>query len=282
MASVISKEILDFFSKYIEEQMGIKYKETSYYQLENRLKDIAIQLDFSSVEALYESSRQGVKTFVKTLLLDVATNNETSFFRDKEIFNAFKIGVLDSQKFSKQNPPVLNIWSAACSTGQEVYSLAMMCEEWKKAAPGRFYKIHATDFSSRVLNQASSGEYSSLEIQRGLPALKMVEWFTQETSTIKIFEGHQIWKVKNDLKKSITFSSQNLLSSFMNPGPFDIIFCRNVMIYFEVQTKKQVVEKLHKVLAPEGYLVLGSAESLIGVSDLFKTSKIGKANFYQK
>ena len=278
--SASTEHILTFFAELIEKELGIRYPKGNHYQLETRLKEIATQLGLESIEALFEKCKSIVPLQIKNLVLDVATNNETSFFRDKDVFAAFKEAVLEGE-FGKSDSPRLKIWSAACSTGQEVYSLAMMCEDWKEKDTSRYYEIFATDYSQRVLTQAKNGEYSGLEVQRGLPATTLVKWFIESHGDGKSDSAYP-WSVKPVLRSRITFSQQNLLSPFKNKGPFHVVFCRNVLIYFDVEIKKQVIEKITNVLVPGGLLIMGAAESLIGITDKLQLRRMGKCTFYEK
>lgn len=266
--------ILNHFAHYIEAQLGIVYVEANFFQLEHRLKDIATQLGLKDLEELFEKSKSGVEGQMKSLLLDLATNNETSFFRDPAIYKALSQYIL--KELSSQGlKSELSIWSAASSSGQEAYSIAMEVAEARKTQSLPPLKMLVSDVSETILNRAKSGLYSQLEVQRGLPARLMVQYFD------KVENDH--WRVKSELQKCMEFRKLNLLSDWgSDVGPFDVIFLRNVLIYQKVENKKKVIEAAWSRLNPGGFLFLGAAESLFGISDKFKQLAVEGAITYQK
>ena len=252
-------EILHFFAKYIESQLGIIYADHNYFQLQNRLEEIAKLLSVDSVEKLYANAKIDISGPFKQLLLDLATNNETSFFRDPKVFKAIEAVVLPSFCQSAQAGSEFRVWSAASSTGQEALSISMLIQDWN-AKNGRNlnFSIIATDISERILNRAREGKYTQLEIQRGLPAACMVKYF------LKNDQDH--WIASPELMKQIQFKKQNLLEPFLFTKKFNLILCRNVLIYQSVQKKKEILDRVTEMLLPGGYLILGSGESLLGLS----------------
>lgn len=270
----LSPDILNFFAKYIEKELGIIYVEANFFQLEHRLRDISTQLGFASIDELYSKARVGITGSMKSLLLDLATNNETSFFRDMSIFKALSshiIPELSSDPFKS----VINIWSAASSSGQEIYSIAMELEELRKTGfKMPMLRFLASDVSDTILKRAKIGEYSQIEIQRGLAAKLMIEYFTKTPT--------DYWQIKSHLQQSITFKKINLLEEWGEIGKFDVIFIRNVLIYQNVENKKKVIENIYSRLNPKGFLILGAAESLFGVSERFKQIAVDKAIIYQR
>ena len=223
-----SPECLKYFADAIEKEIGIVYSEVNYYQLESRLEDIAKQLGFADPMALWDKTkRTGLNGSMKLLLIDTATNNETSFFRDPTIFKAIH-AVLDGviQKKSP-NSARLKIWSAACSTGQEIYSLAIMLNEFSAKLPLN-YEILGTDISERVLKRATEGRYSQLEVQRWLSATQLIRYFTPENSNSANDPAY--WNIIQDLKRGISFQKLNLLDLWHGHKTYDIILCRNVLI----------------------------------------------------
>lgn len=268
--------ILKFFADYVQSQLGIIYQEANYFQLEHRLKDIAYQLGLKDINELFQKAKnEGFQGALKNLLLDLATNNETSFFRDAAIFRALSKYIIPQVILDGTFKSSLNIWSAACSAGQEVYSIAMEYEEAQKANPTwPRHDILATDVSDTILKRAESGIYSQLEVQRGLPARMLIQYFDKE--------GDASWRVKPSLQRHIHFKKLNLLDKWSHLGPFDIIFCRNVLIYQSVENKKNVIDRMHELLNPRGFLVLGAAESLFGISQDFDQVSEESAVFYRK
>lgn len=275
-----SPECLRYFADFIEKEIGIVYSEVNYYQLESRLEDIAKQLGFSDPTALWEKTKMtGMNGAMKLLLIDTATNNETSFFRDPMVFKAIRT-VLDTLIAKKStNYERVRIWSAACSTGQEVYSLAIMLEEIGAKTPFT-YEILATDISERVLKRAADGRYSQLEVQRGLAATQLVKYFKPETPTSANDPAY--WTINSELKRNISFQKLNLLEPWPGHKTCDIVLCRNVLIYQTIENKKKVVAKIADILDPGGYLILGGAESLIGISDALDYVTIEGAVVYRK
>lgn len=263
---------LVFFAKYIERELGIVYSDSNYFQLQNRLEEIIKQLGMKDSEELWKKCQIGIEGQLKQLLLDVATNNETSFFRDPKIFKAIENYVLP-QWLKKTSGGVLNIWSAACSFGQEVYSLSMLLNEYKLKAPSLQWRIFATDIAERALKKSKSATYSQLEVQRGLSAAQLVKYFDK---------GEQNnWVIKKEFQRNIEFRKQNLLDPFTGVGSFDLVLCRNVLIYQRVENKKNVLERVAKQLNPGGHLILGAGESLMGVTDAFQQVQAESVIFYQ-
>jgi chemotaxis protein methyltransferase CheR len=269
----IREGILQFFAAYIELQLGIIYVEANFFQLEHRLKDIATQLGYADVDALYQEAQKGITGIMKSLLLDLATNNETSFFRDTSIFKALS-GLIIPELCKNGDKSSLRIWSAASSSGQEAYSVAIEIAEMKNVNGNPSMQMLVSDVSEKILERAKKGEYSQLEIQRGLPAKLIVQYFDKMDS--------DRWKVKPFLQQSMTYKKINLLDAWGGIGPFDIVFIRNVLIYQSVENKKKVIENVHKNLEPGGFLILGAAESLFGISDKFDQAEHERAIVYRK
>lgn len=272
-----NEKYLDYFADLIKEKIGIVYIKENYYQLTTRLEDICKQLKLESIEEFYHQFRQAQlnsDNSLESMLLDTATNNETKFFRDIGVFNAIKSVLEDILKAGKT---YLNIWSAACSTGQEPYTLAMILDELQTKGYNFKYYLLATDYSKRVLEHAQEGVYTQLQVQRGLSATMLLKHFEQDS------EGKfPNWRINANLRKSIVFKQLNLIEPWGNVGAFDIILCRNVLIYQNSENKKMVVSKFCEHLVDDGYLVLGGTESMIGLSDQFTVKKIGGSVIHQK
>ena len=266
--------VLKFFADFIEAELGIIYVEANYYQLEHRLKNIATQLGFSDLTELHRSARSGILGQLRTLLLDIATNNETSFFRDGAIFKALSEAIIP-ELIKSDTKRSLELWSAASSAGQEVYSIAMEIDQARKLNPA-IPPLHilASDVSETILKRAETGRYTQLEVQRGLPARFMVQYFDKN--------DQDEWVVKGNLREGLTFKKLNLLHDWKNIVPFDIVFCRNVLIYQGVENKTKIIKKIWSNLNPGGFLVLGAAESLFGLSQDFDQIVHGSAVFYRK
>lgn len=266
--------ILKFFAQFIEQELGIIYSDFNYFQLNNRLEEICKLLGVSSIENLYSQAQQGITGSFKQLLLDTATNNETSFFRDPRVFKAMENEIFP-QIFKNRCSKKIRIWSAASSTGQEALSSAMLIQEYAKNCNQNCpFEVIATDISNRALDKARSGKYSQLEVQRGLPTPLMLKYFQKN-------EGDQ-WQANSDLLRNISFRSLNLKDNFSFPEKFDLILCRNVLIYQNVQGKIDILKKITNCLDANGYLILGSGESLLGLSDDYTQVSVESVILYKK
>lgn len=265
---------IQFFAKYIERELGIIYSDFNQFQLQNRLEEITKILGLADGEALYQLAQLPLAPTVRQLLLDTATNNETSFFRDPRLFRAVENLIVPPLLQKAQGGPSARVWCAACSTGQEPYSLAMMIHgQAEKLKLNPNLEIVATDISQRVLERARRGRYSQLEVQRGLPSPLLVKHFQKEAD--------DFWTINSSLRQIMKFDSLNLLTPFDSLGKFDLIFCRNVLIYQSVPSKVEIIRRLRAALRPGGYLVLGAGESLIGLSEEFQGVKQDEAIVYQ-
>jgi chemotaxis protein methyltransferase CheR len=196
-----------------------------------------------------------------TEVVEAMTTNETFFFRDKVPFDHLRDTILPAMQQSRSNRKCLRIWSAACSTGQEPYSIAMLLKEKAQALSGWRVEIVATDLSQEVLEKSRSGIYSQFEVQRGLPIQLLVKYFTQTG---------ELWQLNSEIRGMVTHKQLNLLQDFSHLGKFDVIFCRNVLIYFDQETKINIFERMAKAMEPDGMLVLGAAESVVGITDAFR------------
>ncbi len=273
-----STTIIKFFADYVSTQLGIIYTETTYYQLETRLMEVAKTMGLKSVEELYSEAQKGFSAQLKALLLDLATNNETLFFRDPPAFKAIEKALETLLPELKGRAEPFRAWSAACSYGQEVYSLSMLLDGLRAKLPTAQYEILATDVSSRALKAAETGLYSEMHVGRGLdPALR--DRYFQKTTNPR---GETEWSARAEIRRGLRFQKQNLLDSFDSLGSFDLILCRNVLIYQTTESRKKIVERIYKRLRPNGIFILGSSESLIGISEEFETERHERATLYRK
>lgn len=270
-----SPHILKFFADIICQELGIVYHEANYYQLETRLLEIIRQTGHSTIDELWKQCQTVVPASVRLLILDVATNNETSFFRDPGVFQVIEEEILNEYNASKPLAPI-RIWSAACSYGQEPYSLAMILESHRSELPYG-YQVVATDIADRALKAAERGQFSQLQVQRGLPEPMLSRFFQKAQAN----ELNHDWEVRADLKRNISFKKLNLLSNFSALGYFHLILCRNVLIYQSAASKRQIVSRLAAQLSPGGYLILGAAESMLGISDDFDMIKHDRTIMYR-
>ncbi len=245
---------LELISNIVYKRTGIVLGPQKDYLIDTRLAPIARQFGHISVEQLVQSIRLGCK-LAEDAAVESMTTNETLFFRDKLPFdNMSNLVIPELLKKRAPNAP-LRIWCAACSSGQEPYSLSMMLEEMGLSS--KQVTIVATDFSSLMIERAKKGIYSQFEIQRGLPASFLFKYFTQVGLT---------WRVNSHLAERIEFKQLNILDDFSHLGVFDIVFCRNLLIYFDEMRKKDVFSRLARSLAQDGYLFLGAAETVLGLT----------------
>lgn len=250
-----------FIAAFLKERSGLIITQDKMYLLETRLASILRDNNLSGLPALIEMLRQPGAVAVKDQVVDAMTTNETSFFRDNHPFDALRKsvipGLIERRAATTRS---LRIWSAACSTGQEPYSLAMMLKDHFPILAGWKVDIVATDLSPSVLERARQGIYSTFEVQRGLPIQMLVKHFDQQEPN---------WQVKRELRQTVTFRPLNLLEDFSVLGQFDVVLCRNVLIYFDQPTKTRILSAIARRIAPDGALLLGGAESVFGLSDAF-------------
>lgn len=266
MGNIKNKEY-KFFADYIFDNSGIFYSEDDYYRLDSRIKALCEHYKLDTPQKLFELYQGKISSEMHNLLIDTATNNETYFFRDNKPFTA----VLEVVKNTIKEKGFCKIWSLGCSTGQEPYSILMtLLENGIKLDD---ISLRASDISDQALAKAKSGTYNMIEIQRGLPAMMMVKYFTQ---------NDREWQIRNDLRQKISFDKFNIIKDMYPTTEFDLILCRNVIIYQTVENKKRIVENIFDALKVGGFFGMGSGESLIGIKVDSKPAKIADAHFYEK
>jgi chemotaxis protein methyltransferase CheR len=250
----------EYLAALLKERSGLIITPDKVYLLDARLMPIARKRNIATLEQLVGEIRNTKAEPLINAVVDAMTTNETSFFRDRHPFEALKKEILPALIQRRAAQKQLRIWSAACSTGQEAYSLAMMLrDDFPMLASWRI-EIVGTDISPSVVSRAKDGIYSTFEVQRGLPIQLLVKHFEQT--------GEQ-WRIKPELKRTVDFRLFNLLGDLAPLGQFDIVFCRNVLIYFDLPTKTRVLNNMHARLAKDGALVLGGAESVFGICNKF-------------
>ena len=252
----------DFLSGLLRKQSGLVLTEDKAYLVESRLLPVARKHGFAGLDPLLEALRlapaNGPLVYEVT---DAMTTNESFFFRDIKPFDQFRQFVLPRLLASRTPAQPIRVWSAACSSGQEPYSLAMILREEGAKLAGRRVEIVATDISREMLEKCKAGLYSQFEVQRGLPVQYLVKYFAQIGDK---------WRIDAGLRELIHFREFNLLQDPAALGTFDVVFCRNVLIYFDNDTKHTVLERINRLLAPDGFLYLGGAETVLGISDKFQ------------
>jgi chemotaxis protein methyltransferase CheR len=250
----------EFLRKLLKERSGLDLSADKQYLLESRLIPLARKAGVPGLPELVQKLRGGAEPMIADVV-EAMTTNETFFFRDKVPFDHFKGTIMPAMLQARAGRRSLRIWCAASSTGQEPYSIAMCLKELGAALTGWRVEIIATDLSQGVLEKSRAGLFSQFEVQRGLPIQLLVKHFTQTG---------ELWQLNADIRAMVQFRQLNLLQDFSNLGVFDIIFCRNVLIYFDQNTKTNVFGRLAKVIEPDGFLMLGAAETVVGLTEAFK------------
>lgn len=248
----------EFVAALLKERSGLIVTSDKLYLLDARLSPIARKYKHANLDALAAAMRVPFCEPLIAEVVDAMTTNETSFFRDKNPFDALRTVLIPGLMTRRASQRAIRIWSAACSTGQEPYSLVMMIKDNFPALKDWRIEIVATDLSPTVLDRARDGTFSAFEVQRGLPIQMLVKHFDQIEPS---------WRIKPELRKMIDFRPCNLLGGIESLGRFDVILCRNVLIYFDQPTKTGVLNRMAKMLSPDGALILGGAESVFGICD---------------
>jgi chemotaxis protein methyltransferase CheR len=250
----------EFLCKLLKDRSGLVLTKDKAYLLENRLMPLARKRSIAGLEGLVNALKGGDQILTAEVV-DAMTTNESFFFRDTKPFDQFKNSVLPKLLQGRADKKALRIWCAAASTGQEPYTLAMLLKEVSAQIAGWRVEIIGTDISPTVLERARQGIYTQFEVQRGLPIQFLVKYFKQVENN-----G---WQIDAGIRSMVTYREFNLLKDLSPIGACDIVFCRNVLIYFDQATKGQVLGNVAKLLAKDGYLFLGGAETVLGVSDKF-------------
>lgn len=268
----MKKENLEHFCTLVKKESGLVLTAEKGYLLESRLVPVARKWKLPDLDALAEQSRRLGSTEMVREIVDAMTTNESFFFRDIKPFDQFRDFVLPKLLEARAHKKHIRIWSAACSNGQEPYSLAILLKEAAVKLSGWRVDIIATDISREVLAKAKAGVYSQFEVQRGLPITLLVKYFKQDGDK---------WRIDPALRAMITFQEFNLLEDTRSLGRFDVVFCRNVLIYFDQPTKTMVLDRIANILEPDGFLCLGGAETVLGMSDRF-VSITGQRGLYEQ
>jgi chemotaxis protein methyltransferase CheR len=251
----------DFLRKLLKQRSGLVLSADKQYLVESRLLPVARRVGLANLSALVAELKGQKAESLIVEVVEAMMTNESFFFRDKIPFEHFRETIVPTLLAARAAQRRLRIWCAAASTGQEPYSLAMCLKELAPLLAGWRIDILATDLSNEVLDKARTGIYSQFEVQRGLPIQMLVKYFTQVGET---------WQIAPDIRSMVQFRSLNLLGDFASLGVFDVVFCRNVLIYFDQETKVSVLERLARLIDRDGYLVLGAAETVVGLTDAFK------------
>jgi chemotaxis protein methyltransferase CheR len=262
------------FRRYLEKACGIVLGDNKQYLVTSRLNRLLQEYKLGSLSELLAAIRGGKSRELADRIIEAMTTNETSWFRDIHPYNTLKERILPEFSASKKSP--LRIWSAACSSGQEPYSISMVINEFQMSNPGKLnadIQIIATDISPAILRAAEKGHYDDMSMARGLSPERKKRYF-KETPTY--------WQVNPIVSSKVQFRQLNLLQSYALMGRFDVIFCRNVLIYFSSQLKKEIITKMCNALNPGGYLFLGGSESISGYTDDLQMVRTNGGVVYQR
>jgi chemotaxis protein methyltransferase CheR len=250
----------EYLRKVLKDHSGLDLSADKQYLIESRLLPLARKCGMAGIGDLVQKMKGGSASHVAQVV-EAMTTNETFFFRDKVPFDHFRDSIMPEILKARAGRKSVRIWCAAGSTGQEPYSLAMCLKEMSAALAGWRVEIIATDLSQEVLEKSKAGIYSQFEVQRGLPIQFLLKYFKQ---------SGEFWQINADIRAMVQHRQLNLLHDFSVLGGFDVIFCRNVLIYFDQDTKINIFNRLAKSLEADGFLVLGAAETVVGLTDTFK------------
>ena len=237
--------------RFLRETSGLSLENDKLYLVEDRLRGILRERGIAGLDDLAQRLHGDRRSDLADAVAESLTINETSFFRDRSLFSAVADKLLPRLLATRRDKRRLRIWCAGCSTGQEPYSLAMLLDDMTRQLSGWQVEIVATDLSRSVVEFAKAGIYSQFEVQRGLPVSMLLRHFSRAG------DG---WRISDYLRAKVTFRTQNLLAIPRDAGPFDLVFCRNVLFYFDAPTKRRVISGLVETLAPDGFIALGGAE----------------------
>jgi chemotaxis protein methyltransferase CheR len=250
----------EYLRKILKERSGLDLAADKQYLVESRLIPLARKAGLPGIGDLVQKMKNGAEALTVDVV-EAMTTNETFFFRDKVPFDHLRETMIPALLQARASRRSLRIWCAAGSTGQEPYSIAMCLKEYGSALAGWRTEIIATDLSKEVLEKSKAGLYSQFEVQRGLPIQLLVKHFKQVG---------ELWQLNADIRAMVQHRQLNLLQDFSHLGTFDVIFCRNVLIYFDQETKVGIFSRLARLMETDGFLALGAAETVVGLTDVFK------------
>jgi chemotaxis protein methyltransferase CheR len=256
----ISEQGFGIYSAFLYKDSGLAIKYEKAYLLESRLNAVIKKMDLPDMAALTSKIKMN-DAVAKNHVIEAMTTNETFFFRDTHPFDRFREVVMPKVLENRPAGSTIRIWCAACSSGQEPYSLGIILKENAAKFAGYNFEIMGTDLSEDILDIARRGRYSQFEVQRGMPTTLLVKYFKQDGAD---------WFINDDIKSMVKFDKFNLLDPMTKYGVIDVVFCRNVLIYFDAETKGKVLAELYNHTAKHGFMFLGGAETVVGISDKFK------------
>jgi len=270
--ATLNSNAFEYICDLVREKSAIVLEASKTYLVESRLNPVARANGLGSIEELVDALRRPSSTKLTQAVIEAMTTNETSFFRDLHPFEALKSEILPKLIDLRARERVLNIWSNACSSGQEVYTIAMLLKENFPELGGWKVRLIASDLSTQILDKAREGIFNQTEVNRGLPLPMLLKNFQKTGLT---------WQISDELRKMVEFRQVNLVESFPQLPPMDIVFLRNVLIYFSPDTKREILFKVKRVIRPDGFLFLGGAETTMNLDVPFERQQIGKAICYK-
>jgi chemotaxis protein methyltransferase CheR len=276
VTATISRDEFSVWSRYIYDVCGIFLDDSKGYLVETRLGGLIQETGAGGFAELHYKAKTDSSNVLRRKIIDAITTNETSFFRDSAPFDLLRHKLIpelvDRRRKATIRPVPIRIWSAACSTGQEAYSTGIVLKELLGDLSGYDIRILGTDISDKAVAQASYGTFSRLELERGMPPDKVSRYFTPSGDR---------WKIRDEIRALASFRNINLLQAFSFPAPFDLVFCRNVAIYFTEPDKTRLFRNIGKCLAKDGSLIIGSTESIGALCPEFEPKRHMRSVFYQ-
>ncbi|HMO14312.1 MAG TPA: protein-glutamate O-methyltransferase CheR [Pirellulaceae bacterium] len=261
-----------FVCDFVRNKSAIELDSSKSYLVESRLAPVIKAHGLQGLDHLVEALRKPNSQVLAKDVVEAMTTHETSFFRDINPFDALRKTILPELLKKRQTERTISIWSNACSSGQEIYSISMMLKEsFPELAPWKV-RLLATDISTQVIKKAQEGLFNQTETNRGLPMQMLIKYFQREGLN---------WRIKDDVRKSVEFRLVNLIEPFPDLPKFDVVFLRNVLIYFSPETKTEILVKIRKALKPDGYLFLGGAETTINLNVPFERENAGTCSVYR-
>lgn len=251
----------DYLRNLLKVRSGLVLAADKHYLVESRLLPVARKAGLNDLAMLVCKLKDANSESLVVEVVEAMATNETFFFRDRIPFDYFREIMIPALLAARERERRIRIWCMAASTGQEPYTLAICLKEMGKMLAGWKVEIVATDISNEALEKAKNGIYSQFEVQRGLPIMMLVKYFTQVG---------ELWQLTPELRSMVQYKQFNLLHDFLGLGTFDVVFCRNVLIYFDHQTKIDVLDRIARVIMPDGFLTLGAAETVVGLTGMFK------------
>jgi chemotaxis protein methyltransferase CheR len=270
--STLSPDAISFVCTMVRERSAIELEESKAYLIEARLMPLAKRHGFTTADEFINGVRTKRQPDVERCLVEAMTTNETSFYRDIHPFNALRLTILPELRSRCAPQRSLNIWSAACSSGQELYSIAILIREHFPDLASWKLQLVGTDLSENILERARSGKFSQVEMNRGLPAPLLLKYFERDGMT---------WQLRSELRAMTKFTKLNLIEQWPALPHMDVVFLRNVLIYFSPDTKRRILQKVRQTMAPHGVLFLGAAETTMGLDSSFQRVEADRSVFYR-